>query len=83
MVENQPQPEQEPQDSVVPKKRRIFRRILLSVLFSLIFLLSVLALLFSTNQGSKFLLDQVLERQKIIQYEYEAVSYTHLRAHET
>ena len=71
MVENQPQPEQEPQDSVVPKKRRIFRSILLSVLFSLIFLLSVLALLFSTNQGSKFLLDQVLERQQIIQYEYE------------
>src|SRR5690606_8222379 len=71
MVENQPQPEQEPQDSVVSKKRRIFRSILLSVLFSLIFLLSVLALLFSTTHGCKFLLEHVLERQQIIQYEYE------------
>jgi len=71
MVENQPQPEQEQQPEVVPKKRRIFRSILLSVLFSLIFLLSVLAILFSTDKGSKFLLDQVMQRQEIIHYEYE------------
>ena len=71
MVENQPQPEHEQQPEVVPKKRRIFRSILLSVLFSLIFLLSVLAILFSTDKGSKFLLDQVMQRQEIIHYEYE------------
>ncbi len=37
----------------------------------LIFLVAALAVMFSTDKGSKFLLDRVLERQQIIHYEYE------------
>lgn len=55
----------------VPKKRRIVRSALLSLLFMVVLLVSALAIMFSTDRGSKFLLDRVLERQQIIQYEYE------------
>ncbi|WP_347461031.1 translocation/assembly module TamB domain-containing protein [Acinetobacter sp. ANC 7454] len=72
MVEENQQPQDaEPENTPLPKKRRILRSILLSVLFSIIFLLGALAVMFSTDRGSKFLLDQVLERQQIIHYEYE------------
>lgn len=71
LEENQQSEPQEDPSTVVPKQRRILRSILLSVLFSLIFLFIALAVMFSTDKGSKFLLDQVLQRQQIIQYEYE------------
>ncbi|MFV5492183.1 translocation/assembly module TamB domain-containing protein [Acinetobacter sp. ASP199] len=71
MVENQQPQDAEPQNTPLPKKRRILRSILLSVLFSILFLLAALAIMFSTDRGSKFLLDQVLQRQQIIHYEYE------------
>lgn len=71
MVENQQPQEAEPENTPLPKKRRILRSILLSVLFSILFLLAALAIMFSTDRGSKFLLDQVLQRQQIIHYEYE------------
>ena len=54
-----------------PPKRKILRKISLSVLFVLIFIIASLAIMFSTDKGSKFLLDSVLERQEIIKYEYE------------
>lgn len=53
------------------KQRRIFRSVLLTLLLTLILLVISLAVMFSTDKGSKFLLDQVLQRQQIIQYEYE------------
>ena len=46
-----------------PKKRRIFRSVLLSLLLMLVLLVSALVLMFSTDRGSKFLLDSVLQRQ--------------------
>ncbi len=76
MVDENQQPQQEqaevaPENTAVPKQRRILRSILFSVLFSVVFLLAALAVMFSTDKGSKFLLDQVLQRQQIIHYEYE------------
>ena len=53
------------------KQRRIFRSVILTLLLTLILLVISLAVMFSTDKGSKFLLDQVLQRQQIIQYEYE------------
>ncbi|ANF81897.1 hypothetical protein A3K93_06625 [Acinetobacter sp. NCu2D-2] len=71
--ESQQTPQQEPptEEVAAPKQRRILRSVILSVLFSLVFLAAALAVMFSTDKGSKFLLDQVLERQQIIHYEYE------------
>lgn len=64
--------EQQPEIPVTPpKKRRILRSVLLSLLLMLVLLVSALVLMFSTDRGSKFLLDSVLQRQEIIQYEYE------------
>ena len=70
MVENQPQPEQEQQPEVVPKSA-VYLEVFYCRSFFSYFLLSVLAILFSTDKGSKFLLDQVMQRQEIIHYEYE------------
>ena len=68
----QQEPENEtPVEQTLPKKRRILRSVILTFVFVLIFLLAALAVMFSTDKGSKFLLDRVLERQQIIQYEYE------------
>ena len=54
-----------------PKKRRILRSVLLTLLIVLVLLVASFAVMFSTDKGSKFLLDRVLERQQIIHYEYE------------
>ncbi|RKG33998.1 translocation/assembly module TamB domain-containing protein [Acinetobacter tianfuensis] len=53
------------------KKRSILRNVLMTVAVIVLFLALALAVMFSTDKGSKFLLDRVLERQKIISYEYE------------
>ena len=64
--------EQQPETPVTPpKKRRILRSVLLSLLLMLVLLVSALVVMFSTDRGSKFLLDSVLQRQEIIHYEYE------------
>ena len=64
--------EQQPETPVTPpKKRRILRSVLLSLLLMLVLLVSALVAMFSTDRGSKFLLDSVLQRQEIIHYEYE------------
>ncbi|MCH7336767.1 translocation/assembly module TamB domain-containing protein [Acinetobacter sp. NIPH 2699] len=52
------------------QERRILRSIVLVVLFILLFLVSSLFVMMSTDKGSRFLLDRVLQGQKIIQYEY-------------
>jgi translocation and assembly module TamB len=65
-VEQQPPVPEEPQ-----RKRGVLRNILWTVLLLLISLGVVLGYMFSTDRGSKFLLDRVLERQQIIRYEYE------------
>ena len=65
------QQKQELPESPVPKKRRVFRSVLLTLLILVILLVSAFAIMFSTDKGSKFLLNRVLERQQIIHYEYE------------
>ncbi|WP_296279404.1 translocation/assembly module TamB domain-containing protein [uncultured Acinetobacter sp.] len=62
---NQLEPEQ------TPKKRNLLRNILLSVFLIIVLLVAALAVMFSTDKGSKFLLDRVAASQKIIHYQYE------------
>ena len=64
--------QQEPTPTPLKQQRRIFRSVILTLMLTLILLVISLAVMFSTDRGSKFLLDQVLERQKIINYEYES-----------
>ncbi|WOE42849.1 translocation/assembly module TamB domain-containing protein [Acinetobacter chinensis] len=66
--------QQAPQEQIPeqpPKKRNVLRSILLTLLFAVLTLVAALALMFSTDKGSKFLLDRVLQTQSIIKYEYE------------
>ena len=64
--------EQQPETEIPrPKKRRILRSVLLTLLIVLVLLIASFAVMFTTDKGSKFLLDRVLERQQIIHYEYE------------
>ena len=69
--EQQQTPEPDNTPDVLPQKRRILRSVILSLLFTVLLLVAALAIMFSTDKGSKFLLDRVLERQQIIRYEYE------------
>ncbi|NAR59970.1 translocation/assembly module TamB domain-containing protein [Acinetobacter haemolyticus] len=65
--------EQQQTPSTGPKReRRILRSILLMVLIILLLLVSSLLVMMSTDKGSRFLLDRVLQTQKIIHYEYES-----------
>lgn len=66
MGEFEQQPAQKPE-----KKRRILRSVLFTFGIILLFLVSALTIMVSTDRGSKFLLDRVMERQQIIRYEYE------------
>ncbi len=69
MAEVEQQPTSAP--SSPKKKRRILRSFLLTILIILLLLASSLVIMMSTDRGSRFLLDRVLEAQKIIKYEYE------------
>ena len=62
--------QQEPKQ--MPKKRNLLRNILLSIGLVFILLIAALAVMFSTDKGSKFLLDRVLSNQQMIQYQYES-----------
>ncbi len=64
-------PQLEPAAPVTPKQRNTVRNIIVSILLILLLLAAALVVMFSTNAGSKFLLDRVLERQQIISYQYE------------
>lgn len=66
-VEQQLTPPTEPR-----QQRRILRNILLIVLIILLLLVSSLVVMMSTDKGSRFLLDRVLQSQKTIKYEYES-----------
>lgn len=68
MAEVEQQPETE---TPRPKKRRILKSVLFTLLIVFVLLIASFAVMFSTDKGSKFLLDRVLERQQIIHYEYE------------
>ena len=54
------------------QQRRILRSIALIVLIILLLLVSSLLVMMSTDKGSRFLLDRVLQSQKVIKYEYES-----------
>lgn len=59
-------------EAPTPKqKRRILRHLLWTFVLLLTTLVVVLGYMVSTDRGSKFLLDRVLERQQIIRYDYE------------
>ncbi|OTG83036.1 translocation/assembly module TamB domain-containing protein [Acinetobacter sp. ANC 4648] len=62
----QPLPEQQ------EKKRHTLRNVLLSLVVIIGVLIAALAIMFSTDKGSRFLLDRVLSHQKMIQYQYES-----------
>ena len=65
------QQKQELPEAPTPKKRRVFRSVILTLFILIVLLVSAFAIMFSTDKGSKFLLNRVLERQHIIHYEYE------------
>lgn len=67
-VKDLPEPEQQ------QKKRTILRRALLWILMLIGLFVAALGIMFSTDKGSKFLLDRALSAQKIIRYEYESGS---------
>ncbi len=66
-VEQQLTPPTEPR-----QQRRIFRNIALILLIIILLLVSSLLVMMSTDKGSCFLLDRVLQSQKIIKYQYES-----------
>lgn len=66
-VEQQLTPPTEPR-----QQRRIFRNIALILLIIILLLVSSLLVMMSTDKGSRFLLDRVLQSQKIIKYQYES-----------
>ena len=52
-------------------ERRIMRSVALILSIILLLLVSSLIVMISTDKGSRFLLDRVLQSQKMIRYEYE------------
>ncbi|WP_111892300.1 translocation/assembly module TamB domain-containing protein [Acinetobacter sp. MB5] len=72
MTEQQQQPD--PSLALQPK-RRIWRTVVLSFLGILLLMFVALAVMFSTDRGSQFLLDRVLQSQKMIRYEYEGGNF--------
>ncbi len=64
-------PHLDPKADATTKQRHTLRNIIVSIFLIFLLLAAALVVMFSTNAGSKFLLDRVLERQQIIQYEYE------------
>lgn len=74
MAEVEQQPETE---TPRPKKSRILRSVIFTLLIVFILLIASFAVMFTTDKGSKFLLDRVLERQQIIHYEYEGGNLLH------
>lgn len=52
-------------------ERRIVRSVVLILSIILLLLVSSLIVMISTDKGSRFLLDRVLQSQKMIRYEYE------------
>ncbi|MBH2001088.1 MAG: translocation/assembly module TamB domain-containing protein [Moraxellaceae bacterium] len=53
------------------QERNVLRSIVLIILIILLLLVSSLIVMMSTDKGSRFLLDRVLQSQKMIRYEYE------------
>lgn len=51
------------------------KRIFISLLLIFVVLLAALAIMFSTERGSKFLLDRVLSHQSMLKYQYERGSF--------
>lgn len=75
MAEVEQQPTSAPSSSS-PKKRRILRSFLLTILIILLLLVASIIIMMSTDRGSRFLLDRVLQAQQVIKYEYEGVIYS-------
>ena len=63
--------EQQDHASATTQKSRILKNIAYIAVFTLLALVLVLAVMFGTNQGSKFLLDRALSSQDVVSYEYK------------
>lgn len=74
MAEQQQQASQTPSNTH-PPKRRIIKNLLWLLVFLLVLLIGAIAVMFSTDRGSQFLLDRVLKNQKMIQYQYEGGNF--------
>lgn len=72
MAEEQQHDQIAPNIELPKRRRRVLRGILLSLLFLLLLFFAALAVMFSTDKGSKFLLDRVLSAQTMISYKYES-----------
>lgn len=69
------QQQPQPQSELIVNKRRIGRTIALTFLGILLLLVVALAMMVSTDRGSRFLLDRVLQSQNMISYEYEGGNF--------
>lgn len=67
--------QQQPENLATQSTRHILRTVVLSFLGIILLLVVALAVMFSTDRGSQFLLDRVLQSQKIIKYEYEGGNF--------
>ncbi|OTG66064.1 translocation/assembly module TamB domain-containing protein [Acinetobacter silvestris] len=75
MAEDEQQVQQLPEQQ--EKRRHTLRNVLLSLALVLGVLIAALAVMFSTDKGSKFLLDRVLSHQQMIKYQYESGNLLH------
>ena len=64
--------QQQSETPALRPKRKILRSILYVFLFVVVFVIAALAVMVSTDRGSKFLLERVLDSQSTIRYEYES-----------
>ncbi|MBF7685197.1 translocation/assembly module TamB domain-containing protein [Acinetobacter sp. B10A] len=68
-------PEDTKKQQHISPQRSWLKRILWSVLGTFIVLFFALAVMFSTDKGSQFLLDRVLKNQSMMTYEYDSGSF--------
>ncbi|MFT4020972.1 MAG: translocation/assembly module TamB domain-containing protein [Acinetobacter sp.] len=67
--------EQQQQLTAKKAKGRILKTMIWTLIFIIIVVFATLAVMFATDRGSRFLLDRVLQSQKMIQYRYESGNF--------
>ncbi|MEB3754769.1 translocation/assembly module TamB domain-containing protein [Acinetobacter sp. MD2(2019)] len=74
MAEQQQQAPQSTDNTHVPKCA-VMKKIIYALAVLLVLLIGAIAVMFSTDKGSQFLLDRVLKNQKMIEYKYEGGNF--------
>lgn len=72
MADNEQQIDPQPPQPAKKNKRPVVRGLLWGGLFLLLSLFVAIAVMVSTDKGSRFLLDRVLSQQSMIQYKYQS-----------